>query len=146
MRLWSLDPSLLDKQGLGGAWREGLLAQKCLVELDRGNKIGYCNHPQLDRFKEQFSPVEYLSQYLWKIYIEATERGYTYNSSKIIYDPTDLPKIPVKEGQVYYEYSWLRAKLDLRSSTKIKPIKLHPLFEMIGGGLEKWEKPNARYR
>ncbi|MFP3165813.1 MAG: pyrimidine dimer DNA glycosylase/endonuclease V, partial [Nitrososphaeria archaeon] len=31
MRLWSLHPSFLDKQGILGVWREGLLAQKVLI-------------------------------------------------------------------------------------------------------------------
>jgi hypothetical protein len=31
MRLWSLHPKYLDKLGLLGLWREGLLAQKVLL-------------------------------------------------------------------------------------------------------------------
>jgi len=37
MRLWSIHPSYLDRQGLLAVWREGLLALKVL----KGETIGY---------------------------------------------------------------------------------------------------------
>ena len=43
MRLWSLDPALLDRRALVAGWRETLLAQKVL----RGETKGYTRHPQL---------------------------------------------------------------------------------------------------
>lgn len=52
MRLWSLDPALLDRAALVAGWREGLLAQKVLA----GQTKGYRNHPQLDRFKITSDP------------------------------------------------------------------------------------------
>ncbi|NMR20414.1 pyrimidine dimer DNA glycosylase/endonuclease V [Cellulomonas fimi] len=47
MRLWSVHPRYLDRQGLTASWREGLLAQKVLA----GGTKGYRNHPQLQRFR-----------------------------------------------------------------------------------------------
>ncbi|GAA2721038.1 pyrimidine dimer DNA glycosylase/endonuclease V [Cellulomonas aerilata] len=47
MRIWSLHPQYLDRQGLAAGWREGLLAQKVLT----GTTKGYRNHPQLRRFR-----------------------------------------------------------------------------------------------
>jgi hypothetical protein len=47
MRIWSLHPRYLDRQGLTAGWREGLLAQKVLT----GTTKGYRNHPQLRRFQ-----------------------------------------------------------------------------------------------
>jgi Pyrimidine dimer DNA glycosylase len=47
MRIWSLHPRYLDRQGLTAGWREGLLAQKVLT----GTTKGYRNHPQLRRFR-----------------------------------------------------------------------------------------------
>ena len=47
MRVWSLHPRYLDRQGLTAGWREGLLAQKVLT----GTTKGYRNHPQLRRFR-----------------------------------------------------------------------------------------------
>ena len=46
MRLWSLHPRHLDRQGLLALWREGLLARKVLT----GGTCGYREHPQLARF------------------------------------------------------------------------------------------------
>ena len=42
MRLWTLHPRHLDRQGLTGAWREALLAQAVLA----GRTRGYRDHPQ----------------------------------------------------------------------------------------------------
>jgi len=47
MRIWSLHPKYLDRQGLLACWRETLLAQKVL----RGDTKGYRHHPQLLRFR-----------------------------------------------------------------------------------------------
>ncbi len=47
MRIWSVHPQYLDRQGLTAGWREGLLAQKVLT----GTTKGYRNHPQLRRFR-----------------------------------------------------------------------------------------------
>ena len=48
MRLWSLHPRYLDRQGLLALWREALLARAVLG----GRTRGYRNHPQLERFGE----------------------------------------------------------------------------------------------
>ncbi|WP_298458968.1 pyrimidine dimer DNA glycosylase/endonuclease V [uncultured Cellulomonas sp.] len=47
MRIWSVHPGYLDRQGLTACWREGLLVQKVLT----GTTKGYRNHPQLRRFR-----------------------------------------------------------------------------------------------
>ena len=54
MRLWSLDPAHLDRQGLVACWREALLAQAVLA----GRTRGYRHHPQLERFRVVPGPVE----------------------------------------------------------------------------------------
>ena len=43
MRIWSLHPRYLDRQGLTACWREGLLAQAVLA----GRTRGYRQHSQL---------------------------------------------------------------------------------------------------
>ena len=48
MRLWSVHPLHLDRQGLTACWREALLAQAVLA----GRTRGYRAHPQLERFRE----------------------------------------------------------------------------------------------
>jgi hypothetical protein len=45
MRLWSLHPRYLDRQGLAARWREGLLARLVL----RGQTRGYARHSQPER-------------------------------------------------------------------------------------------------
>ena len=53
MRLWTLHPRYLDRQGLVALWREALLAQKVL----QGQTTGYRHHPQLVRFRAMPDPV-----------------------------------------------------------------------------------------
>jgi excisionase family DNA binding protein len=52
----TIHPKYLDTQGLLALWREGLLAQKCLLGLTKG----YLNHPQLIRFKRTTNPPLYI--------------------------------------------------------------------------------------
>lgn len=148
MRLWSIHPKYLDTKGLLGLWREGLLAQKCLLGLTKG----YVNHPQLIRFKQTSNPSLYIGTYLYYVYLEGIRRGYRFNLSKIkTYDLT-LEKIPVTVGQLRYEYQHLLNKLKTRSKTHyelikdLKEIEPHPLFKTVPGEIEPWEKVNFQYR
>ena len=79
MPLWSLHPQYLDAKGLVAAWREALLAQKVLP----GETKGYCNHPQLLRFKRHPNPVKAIATYLEEIHNETMRRGYNFDKKKI---------------------------------------------------------------
>lgn len=74
MRLWSLHPQHLDPQGLVALWRETLLAQAVL----RGETRGYRNHPQIERFKKQRTPLTVIGAHLQAIHCKASERCYSF--------------------------------------------------------------------
>jgi hypothetical protein len=140
MRIWTLHPKYLDRQGLLATWRESLLAQAVL----RKKTKGYRNHPQLIRFREQQKPLEAINTYLWHIYIESSHRGYNFDRSKIR-TPKKIPLIPVQEGQVEFERNHLLLKLKKRDPDRYESytrqrMDLHPLFQGIPGGKETWEK------
>ena len=78
MRLWSLDPALLDRQGLVACWREALLAQAVLL----GRTAGYTAHPQLERFRAHPDPTAAISAYLHGVRDEATRRGYQFDAEQ----------------------------------------------------------------
>lgn len=141
MRLWSLHPKYLDKLGLLGLWREALLAQKVLL----GETTGYRNHPQLVRFKNTRDPVLYIGTYLYYVHLEGISRGYRFNQEKIVRYSLSL-KMPVTRGQLEYEFRHLLRKLEKRSPYKYleikdeKVIEPHPLFYVIDGDVEDWER------
>ncbi len=141
MRLWSLHPSYLDAKGLVALWRETLLAQNVLL----GKTNGYKNHPQLQRFKESKDPNKSIAAYLKHIAAEASLRGYNFNINKILSTAANN-KIPVTAGQLTYEFSHLMKKLQQRDPIQYKsllnthPIKAHPIFYVIKGDIEDWEK------
>ncbi len=140
MRLWSIHPKYLDKQGLLAVWREGLLAKKVLD----GKTKGYTNHPQLKRFKDSLKPKDSINLFLEEIWIEAKNRGYVFNNEKFE-KVSDRFKIDVNDKQIEYEFKHLLNKLKNRDKKKylelknIKDIKTHPLFEKIPGEVEEWE-------
>lgn len=146
MRLWSLSPKYLDRQGLLAVWREGLLAKNVL----EGKTKGYKNHPQLDRFKNSQYPIDQINNYLFGIYQEAESRGYKFSLEKLEGLKKVKDKIKVNNEQISYEFSHLLKKLEMRdvkrfnnlvSSLKfIKEIEIHNLFKVVKGGIEKWEK------
>ncbi len=141
MRLWSLHPKYLDTKGLVALWREGLLAKKVLENKTRG----YRNHPQLNRFKNFQNPLNAINYYLHFVCDEADIRGYHFNRSKLEPRSFNISKSTVQSGQIEFEWLHLLKKLNSRSQEKyiiIKSIEkplLHPLFEMINGGIEHWE-------
>jgi hypothetical protein len=141
MRIWSLHPKYLDRQGLLACWRETLLAEKVL----HSETQGYRFHPQLLRFRTCPDPLAAVATYLVSIADEAEERGYAFNRSKIA--PSRVTyKILVTRGQILYEWEHLKAKLTRRDPNRLAQIsgiempESHPLFEIVAGGVEPWEK------
>ncbi len=148
MRLWSLDPALLDRQGLAACWREALLAQAVLL----GRTAGDTAHPQLERFRVHPDPTAAISAYLHGVRDEATRRGYQFDAERISrpLDPsTRDARIVVTSGQLDLEWQHLLRKLAVRSpghrakvtaDTSAGPPAAHPLFAVVPGGVASWER------
>ena len=141
MRLWSLHPGYLDRQGLAALWREALLAQKVLL----GKTRGYRNHPQLERFKACHAPAPAIAAYLFYVWEEAGRRGYEFDRKKIG-RKFAKQKIPVTDGQLRYEFKWLCQKLKKRAPghyravIREEKIRPNPFFKVIHGPVQGWEK------
>ncbi|MFI2364503.1 pyrimidine dimer DNA glycosylase/endonuclease V [Promicromonospora sp. NPDC019610] len=146
MRLWSLDPALLDRQGLVACWREALLAQAVLL----GRTAGYTTHPQLERFTAHPDPAAAISSYLHGVRDEATRRGYQFDAERISrpLDPgtRDVRRIAVTTGQLDLERQHLLRKLAVRSP-ELRPRlastgtpAAHPLFVTVPGDVASWER------
>jgi hypothetical protein len=122
-------------------WREGLLAQAVL----KGKTRGYQHHPQLDRFRSRPEPLRAIGYYLQVVHQEAAARGYNFDLSKINHSGAVLP-IQTTSGQLDFEVKHLLGKLEKRSKEDydlfvgIERIDPHPLFEIVPGDVENWEK------
>jgi len=141
MRLWTLHPSLLDRQGLTAAWREGLLAQAVLL----GRTRGYTRHPQLDRFRAHVHPEGAIAAYLAALAADAGRRGYRFDVTRIVEQSDDEPAIPVTTGQIAFEWEHLLRKLEVRSPAVRAEVVgagplVHPLFVAVAGDVEPWER------
>jgi hypothetical protein len=144
MRLWSVHPKYLDARGLVALWREALLAQAVL----RGRTSGYVHHPQLQRFRAQASPIGAIADYLRAVHAEADRRGYAFAEQKIS-RKRGSEVISVTRGQLMYEWGHLMSKLAIRDpelhrrlATVSRP-QSHPLFRILAGDVETWEKQAA---
>ncbi len=142
MRLWSIHPKYLDTKGIVALWREALLARKVL----QGQTKGYQHHPQLERFKESTAPLEYIECYLYHVFLEAIERGYQFDKTKVK-AITKIPQtIEVTTGQLQYEWEHLRQKLQNRAPDQlnqwqdITQPETHPIFHLIPGEIARWER------
>jgi hypothetical protein len=88
--------------------------------------------------------------YLLTIYEEAVERGYRYTQEKILKPADKVQPIPVTTGQVRYEWSILKERLRSRSPPTYDALlrleqrtlhpSPHPLFVLVKGNVEPWEK------
>jgi DUF4097 and DUF4098 domain-containing protein YvlB len=140
MRIWSLHPKYLDAKGLVALWRETLLAKNVLD----GKTVGYKNHPQLNRFKQEKKPVEAINHYLSEIYLESVNRNYNFDIQKINWH-FKKSKLIVTTGQLNYEVKHLLVKLKTRDVNKYQELStkltfdIHPLFKLVDGDIESWE-------
>jgi len=141
MRLWSLHPRYLDRQGLTAGWREALLAQAVLA----GRTKGYTAHPQLVRFRQVADPRAAVGDYLAGMADEADRRGYRYDRSKVEQRSEAPLAIPVTRGQLDHEWLHLLLKLERRSPEWLRALRTvevpepHPLFHVVDGPVEPWE-------
>ena len=141
MRIWSVHPKYLDTKGLVALWRETLLAKKVLENKTNG----YRYHPQLIRFRTSDHPLDCINYYLKNVYAEAVSRSYEFDVKKIgIINHFEI--IPVTKGQIIFEISHLLSKLESRDNERfaylsgIKEPDLNPMFCLIEGRVENWEK------
>ena len=163
MRLWSLHPEYLDRQGLLACWREGLGALKALRSWMQEEKCGYQNHPQLERFKANSDPLGLLYRFMDGIYTEAVFRNYRFERERMLVfsgiavdelSGDAWERIPVTRGQLEYEASELllyklqtrRGGVDeskvqlLRRDIAGGELELNSVFTLIEGGIEAWER------
>lgn len=139
MRLWSLHPSLLDRASLVACWREALLAEKVL----RGETKGYRHHPQLERFRSGKNPEALIAAFLAGLADEADARGYRFDRTRILAQPTSCPVLAVTAGQLDRELDHLRAKVVVRApewESRLEQAFPHPLFYAVPGPVESWER------
>ncbi len=120
MRLWSVHPQYLDRQGLTACWREALLAQ-AVVERSSG---GYSNHPQLQRFRATADPLGAVAAYLRGVAVEADARGYRFDAAKI------LASGPERNHEL----------------VGLESPQTHPVFVVVEGDIESWERPKYEHR
>ena len=131
----------MDMKGLLALWREGLLAKAVL----EGKTRGYRNHPQLLRFRKAKKPVSVINAYLFFVFLEAEKRNFNFDRSKIK-EEILKDKIPVSKGQRDYEFELLKDKLRVRDTIKLAELiniscaDLNPLFYLVEGDIERWEK------
>lgn len=141
MRLWTLHPRYLDPQGLVALWREALLAQRVL----EGGTRGYRHHPQLERFRRADEPEAAIATYLRAVLAEAAARGYAFQA-RLIGSERHHAELAATDGQLRFEAGHLRRKLaarrpELASRVPLREIAPHPLFRVVPGPVEAWERP-----
>jgi hypothetical protein len=145
MRIWSIHPKYLDSRGLVALWRETLLAKNVLENKTNA----YKNHPQLQRFKNAEKPIPCINQYLEEIFNEASRRNYCFDITKVNMQ-FQRTTLTVTSGQLNFEIYHLKRKLKMRDEEKLREIKSlekiepHPLFTVVEGETELWEKLIAK--
>lgn len=156
MRLWSFHPSYLDNIGLARLYNEGIGGIRAI----RGEQKMHLNHPQLTRFKVCCDNHTYiiLSAYLRVVHNELELRGMV-NDGKFKHDlllnylfqnTKDLFNITVNSSQINGEIVHFINKTktqkgryindNLKQAIAAKNILPHPLFTVVPGPVESWEK------
>lgn len=142
VRIWSLHPEQLDRQGLLACWRETLLAQAVLL----GRTKGYTRHPQLERFRALTDPVGAVGRYLAVLAEDAEARGYRFDASRIE-RVDDGARLTVTQGQLTFEWGHLLAKLRVRTPALAASLeeregpRAHPMVDVVPGPVAAWERP-----
>jgi hypothetical protein len=160
MRIWSLHPRFLDRQGLLGLWRETIQAKNALLDPQHSSNVYH--ERQLRRFRShetKKSAIICIAKYLHCVADEMILRDYRpslnlipYYTEEGLYDDyTPNYIIPVTSGQIEFEIQHLKAKLIERKAPELLLLRLttirqlfytqlNPIFKEVGGDIEPWEK------
>lgn len=147
MRLWSVHPKYLDCKGLVALWRESLLAKKVLL----GKTQAFKKHPQLERFKKHSNSISAINAYLYQVYEQGLKCGYGFKKEKVTIPVKTIKPIKVTKNQILFEFNHLKKKLKTRDSEKyrqllkVKEIEPHPIFKIVEGEIEGWEKSPKKW-
>jgi len=145
VRLWTLHPKYLDARGLVALWREGLLARAVLKRATKG----YRHHPQLARFRAHPSPRAAINAYLRMVLVEAEARGYAFDRKKVGPLRRGI-RLRATRAQLAFERRHLLRKLRMRSpqlyrlQRRVAAFEPHPLFRIVPGDVETWERKGRR--
>jgi hypothetical protein len=89
--------------------------------------------------------VSAINAYLAVVFHEAEARGYRFDRRKV--GPVRRPpEMVVTDGQLAFEMAHLRRKLEVRNRATLaridagSTIRPHPLFTVIRGPIESWER------
>jgi len=141
MRLWSFHPKYLDPVGLSRLINEGISGYKALT----GKQKMWQNHSQLTRFKNH--PKRYYQIYMILICNIKYNQWMNQLNDDIIINGNDcFDHMTVTRGQLEYEWKHYLNKLQSRNPTlygRLKGIvtpEPHPIFKVIPGSIESWEK------
>jgi hypothetical protein len=101
-----------------------------------------------ERFRSYSAPLAAINSYLYYVYLEAGRRGYNFARHKVSIRRVLTAVIPVTEGQINFEYRHLGKKLMKRDREKLAMlrksrqgiIRVNPLFYVIPGRIEEWER------
>jgi hypothetical protein len=86
-----------------------------------------------------------IAEYLKTVHAEGIVRGYAFDAGKIARGGRG-ETIAATRGQLDYEFSCLLGKLRHRDPKRYDALKRarriepHPLFHIVPGGVEDWEK------
>jgi hypothetical protein len=86
-----------------------------------------------------------LAAYLAAVHSESVARGYAFAAEKIGRAP-HAGRIAVRRGQLAYEWAHLREKLVRRNPDWLARLgdpsqpEVHPLFRVVPGAVEDWER------
>lgn len=92
-----------------------------------------------------------IADYLVEVWKESEKRGFDFDRMKIG-RKRGSGKLTVTRGQLDYESALLCRKLKKRCPEKcpalssLGQVKPHPLFIVVGGGVEKWERGKSDAR
>ena len=154
MRLWSLHPQVSrSRRNWSRSGAKPCSPRRC----SRAQTKGYRNHPQLQRFRTQPSPVSAIAAYLRAVHEEATHRRYRFDAGRIAPGAT-APLIAVcSQGQLDFEWRHLITKLEARAprlgvrrwarpirSRRIRCSGRSPAASRTGNGLNPHFSPLTR--
>ena len=143
MRLWSLHPRYLDPKGLVALWREALARPGRAPGAIPGDiaTIPSCSDSARSPLRVAASPSTF-----GPCTRNRSSEATASTGARLCTGGT-VARVDVTRGQLDFEWRHLLAKLEKRNPPVLEALQNtgdpapHPLFRVVPGAIEEWERP-----
>ena len=141
MRIWSFHPQYLDPTGLSRLINESIAGYRALTNAPGDYPPNWTKHPQIERWRGRADDLQRYILFCLDVWTQ--QKLCRIDIMSELVEPWQ--SMHVNDAQLAYEWRHYLTKLQKRNLELYDSLlgavpKAHPMFQIVTGPIEKWER------